>query len=125
MTTSDIAQNKMSLPMLTASVAGNMMGSGIFLLPATLAGIGSISVFGWLLTIVGACALALVFAKLSVLLPKAGGPYAFTKQSFGSYLGFQTAFVYWIGSWVGNIAVMIVIVSYLSSFFPSLHDPFT
>lgn len=123
--TQAIAKNKMSLLMLTASVAGNMMGSGLFLLPATLAGIGSISLFGWFLSIFGASALALVFAKLAVFVPKAGGPYAFTRHSYGSYLSFQTAFVYWIGAWIGNIAVAIVLVGYLAFFFPALHHPLT
>lgn len=121
--TQSFAKNKMSLLMLTASVAGNMMGSGLFLLPATLAGIGSISVFGWLLSIFGACALALVFAKLGVFVPKAGGPYAFTRHTYGSYLSFQTAFMYWVGAWIGNIAVALVLTGYLSFFFPILHEP--
>lgn len=110
--------------MLTASVAGNMMGSGLFLLPATLAGIGSISIFGWFLSLFGACALALVFAKLAIFIPKSGGPYAFTRHSYGNYLSFQTAFVYWVGAWVGNIAIALVLVGYLSFFFPILHEPF-
>ncbi len=108
--------------MLTASIAGNMMGSGIFLLPATLSKIGTISIFGWFLSLIGAAALALVFSKLSMLIPKAGGPYAFTRLAYGNYLAFQTAFVYWIGAWIGNIAVSIVLVGYLSYFFPALHN---
>src|SRR5579872_3102201 len=47
-----------------ALVVGNMIGSGIFLLPASLAAYGGISIVGWLLTAVGAMFLALMFAKL-------------------------------------------------------------
>lgn len=122
--TQNTKKNKMNLLMLTASVAGNMMGSGMFLLPTTLAGIGSISIFGWFLSLFGACALALVFSRFSMLIPRAGGPYAFTRQTYGSYLSFQTAFIYWVGAWVGNVAIAIVAVGYLSFFFPVLHQPF-
>ena len=61
-----------------ALVAGNMIGSGIFLLPAALAAYGSVSFVGWLLTLAGALVLALMFAGLCRSLPAAGGPYAYT-----------------------------------------------
>ena len=79
--------NKIGLVPATLMVAGNMMGSGVFMLPANLAAIGSIAVIGWLVTIVGAIALALVFSKLTQIDPAAGGPYAYTKKAFGNYMG--------------------------------------
>ena len=66
--------NKIGLVPATLMVAGNMMGSGVCMLPANLAAIGSIAVIGWLITIVGAIALALVFSKLTQIDPAAGGP---------------------------------------------------
>ena len=48
--------------MCTALVVGNMIGSGVFLLPTALAPYGWNAVFGWLLTIGGAICLAFVFA---------------------------------------------------------------
>ena len=57
--------NKIGLVPAILMVAGNMMGSGVFMLPANLAGIGSIAIIGWLVTVVGAIALGLVFAKLT------------------------------------------------------------
>jgi APA family basic amino acid/polyamine antiporter len=59
----------------TALVVGNMIGSGIFLLPASLAAYGGIGIFGWLLTSLGALLLALMFSRLSRMVPRAGGPY--------------------------------------------------
>ena len=116
-------QKKMNLWALTALVAGNMIGSGFFLLPAGLANIGTISLFGWLLTILGSYALALIFSKLSLMHPSAGGPYAFSKQGFGAYVGFQTAFCYWVAAWVGNAAIAVGCAGYMREFFPSLSDP--
>lgn len=116
-------QHKMGPIMLTALVAGNMMGSGVFLLPANLAPIGSISVFGWIVTVIGAVALAFVFSELGMINPKAGGPYAYAKEGFGDYLGFQTVLIYWLGNWIGNVAIAVAGVGYLAYFFPKINHP--
>ncbi|MGE0181090.1 MAG: amino acid permease [Parvularculaceae bacterium] len=111
---------QLGLVMCTALVVGNMIGSGIFLLPATLAPFGWNSIFGWVLTIAGGILLAFIFGALSRNFPKAGGPYAFTQEAFGPMAGFLVAWSYWISIWVGNAAVATGAVSYLSVFFPSL-----
>lgn len=111
---------QLGLVMCTALVVGNMIGSGVFLLPATLAPLGWNSIFGWMLTIAGGVLLAVVFAALSRNFPRAGGPYAFTQEAFGPAAGFLVAWSYWVSIWVGNAAVATGSVSYLSVFFPSL-----
>ncbi len=116
-------ENKIGLVPVTLMVAGNMMGSGIFMLPANLASVGSISVVGWLITLSGAVALALVFAKLAILDPAAGGPYAYARKAFGDYMGYQTNLIYWLANVVGNVALATAGLGYLSGFFPSLHNP--
>ncbi len=110
--------------MLTALVVGNMIGSGVFLLPATLAHYGSITIFSWIATGIGAMLLALVFAKLSSLFLKTGGPYIYCRESFGDFIGFQVAYNYWIYMWVGNAAIAVAFTGYLTTFFPLLqHNP--
>jgi APA family basic amino acid/polyamine antiporter len=111
---------QLGLLMCTALVVGNMIGSGIFLLPATLAPYGWNSIFGWMLTIAGGILLAVIFAALARNFPKAGGPYAFTQEAFGPLAGFLVAWSYWISIWVGNAAIVTGSVSYLSVFFPQL-----
>ncbi|MDN3508466.1 MAG: amino acid permease [Candidatus Neptunochlamydia sp.] len=108
--------------MLTALVVGNMIGSGVFLLPASLASYGSITVFSWVATAIGAMLLAMVFAKLSTLFPKTGGPYIYCKEGFGNFIGFQVAYNYWIYMWVGNAAIAIAFTGYLATFIPELAD---
>jgi len=115
--------HKLGVVALTALVTGNMIGSGIFLLPANLAQIGSISIVSWLITGVGALLLALIFANFSMLSPKVGGPYAYVTEELGEFLGFQTAYCYWIAAWVGNAAIAIALAGYLSVFFPILSHP--
>lgn len=108
----------------TALVTGNMMGSGIFMLPATLAsksGPGA-SLLAWIFTGIGSIFLALSFAKLGSKIPKAGGPYEYSKLAFGDFAGFINAWLYWNGSWIGNAAVIIAIASYSSALFPILNQ---
>jgi basic amino acid/polyamine antiporter, APA family len=109
--------------MAIALVMGSMIGSGVFLLPASLAPLGWNSVFGWLITVAGALCVATVFGQLSKALPKAGGPYAYTRAAFGDGAGFAIAWAYWISMWVGNAAIATGAVSYLSQLFPVVGKP--
>lgn len=109
--------------MALALVMGSMIGSGVFLLPASLAPLGWNSVFGWLITVAGALCVATVFGQLSKALPKAGGPYAYTRAAFGDGAGFAIAWAYWISMWVGNAAIATGAVSYLSQLFPVVGRP--
>ena len=114
-------KRSMGLWMATALVVGNMIGSGVFLLPASLAGTaGPISMFGWVFTGAGAMLLALVFAGLGRALPRTGGPYAYARRAFGDFIGFQTAWGYWIAVWAGNAAIAVAFVGYLAVFWPQV-----
>ncbi len=105
---------------LLALVVGNMIGSGIYLLPASLAPLGYNQIVGWLVTIGGAMCLAVVFARLGARSPQAGGPYAYVDEAFGPLPGFVTAWSYWVMSWVGNAAVAVAVVSSLSLLVPQI-----
>jgi basic amino acid/polyamine antiporter, APA family len=109
--------------MALALVMGSMIGSGVFLLPASLAPLGWNSVIGWLITVAGALCIAAVFAQLARALPKAGGPYAYTRAAFGDGAGFAIAWAYWISMWVGNAAIATGAVSALSKIFPPAGAP--
>ena len=114
------SSKQLGLWMCTALVVGNMIGSGIFLLPSSLAVYGGISIVGWLFTTFGALMTALVFMRLSRNSPAQGGPYAFTRDAFGPLAGFTVAWSYWVSIWCANAAISVAMVSYLSSFFPIL-----
>ncbi len=113
-------QRALGLWRSTALVVGNMVGSGIFLLPASLAAFGGVSIFGWLFTATGAMLLALVFGRLSRRLPRAGGIYAYTREGFGDFPGFLVAWGYWISVWCGNAAIATGFVGYLGVFVPQV-----
>lgn len=99
-----------------AIVMGSQIGSGVFMLPASLAPYGEYSILGWIFSGLGAVCLALVFAGLCQRLPKTGGPHAYVKEMFGFAPGFFTGWTYWVISWVSTTAVIIASVSYLSPF---------
>lgn len=113
-------QKPLNLFGLTTLVVGNMIGSGIFLLPANLASLGDTSLLAWILTVCGTFILAILLSKNSQWIPKDGGPYAYAKVTLGEFTGFQTAYLHWIGMWVANIALIIAMIGYLAHFWPLL-----
>ena len=114
-------QKKIGLITTTSLVVGNMIGAGIFLLPASLGKYGSISLLGWLFTATGAIILAKIFSNLSkIIVNKSGGPYRYSKEGFGDFIGFLVAWGYWISCWISNAAIAIAIIGALSFFFPIL-----
>jgi len=114
------AARPLGLVMATALVVGNMIGSGVYLLPASLAPYGWNVIPAWGVTIMGSLCLAAIFAGLSRAWPQAGGPYVYVRAAFGADLAFFVAWAYWISLFVGNGAIAVAAVSYLSAFVPIL-----
>lgn len=96
-----------------ALVAGNVVGIGIFLLPASLTAIGTVSLVSMVLVTIGAIAMAIVFGRLGARLPAAGGPYAYIRDAFGEFTGFWGAWSFWLTAWIGNAAIAVAWVGYV------------
>ena len=119
------ASGKLRLGALTALVIGSMVGSGVFSLPQNMAaGAGPLAIMiGWSITAVGMLALVFVYQSLAVRKPDLeAGPYAYAKAGFGPFVGFNSAWGYWISAWVGNVSYAVIVFSALSYFFPSFGD---
>jgi arginine:ornithine antiporter / lysine permease len=121
--------NKLGFWILTSLVVGNMVGSGIFMLPRSLSEAASPAgvMLAWLLTGLGVLMLALVFGNLAIRKPQlSGGPQIYAKELFKSgsqasiLSGFMATWGYWIGNLAGNIAIVTTFTAYLSTFFPIL-----
>ena len=105
-------------------VIGSVLGSGIFLTTGIIAKDLPSPLFIWLAWLVGgllAMSGALTYGELGALWPKAGGPYVYLKESYGSL----AAFLYgWAFFWViggGGIAALAVgFAEYLGTFVPGL-----
>ncbi|MES2503695.1 MAG: amino acid permease [Myxococcota bacterium] len=108
------SNHKIGFWSLFAIVTGSQIGSGIFMLPANLAPFGWYALLGWIISGVGAIALALVFADLCALMPKTGGPHVYARAAFGDVAGFFTGWTYWVVSWVSTTAVIVAAVGYLT-----------
>ncbi|WP_271409669.1 arginine-ornithine antiporter [Pseudomonas sp. Q1-7] len=115
------SSDKLKLGALVALVVGSMVGGGIFSLPQNMAAsadVGAILI-GWGITAVGMLTLAFVFQTLANRKPDLdGGVYAYAKAGFGDYMGFSSAWGYWISAWLGNVGYFVLLFSTLGYFFP-------
>ncbi|MEV8531944.1 amino acid permease [Streptomyces sp. NPDC051211] len=111
---------RFGLPIAICLVMGNIVGGGIFLLPASVAPFGSISLVAFGVLTLGAVALALVFGRLAQRHPQTGGPYVYARAAFGDFAGFLAAYSYWITTWVSNAALAVAAVGYVSVLFPAV-----
>ena len=108
--------------MCTALVVGNIIGIGIFVMPAALAPFGLNALTAWAITVTGCLFLALTFASLARTFPNDDGPYAYTRRAFGEGTAFIAMWCYWVSTWVTNAVIAIGLVGYVSIFVPALHS---
>jgi len=119
-----IANSRKIGPFLaTGLVAGNIIGSGVFLLPATLGAVGSVSVMGWVIATLGAFATTAVFAQLGRISGSLEGMVGYAGEGLGRFAGFTVAVVYWMGAWVGVVAMAVAVAGYFAVFVPALAHP--
>lgn len=114
------ASGKLGLLPLTALVVGSMIGGGVFSLPQNMArgaSAGAVTI-GWLITGIGMLALAFVYRNLSTRKPALdAGPYSYARAGFGDYVGFNSAWGYWLSAWIGNVSYVVLIFGALSYFY--------
>jgi putrescine:ornithine antiporter len=113
-------RKKMSLFQLTVLVAVNMMGSGIIMLPANMAKVGAISLLSWGVTAVGSMAIAYAFAQAGLFNQRPGGMAAYAEDGYGKPGYFLVFLLYFLSLAIGNVAIAISAVGYLSGFIPWL-----
>jgi arginine:ornithine antiporter/lysine permease len=105
---------RVTLVTLTAMVIGGMVGAGVFSLPRRFASETGIygALIAWVLAGTGMLMLAFVFQTLAIRKPALdAGVYAYAKAGFGEYLGFFSAFGYWLSACAGNVTYWILIMS--------------
>ena len=113
-------KKKMNVVQLTFMVAVNMMGSGIIMLPANMAGVGAISLLSWVVTAVGSMAIAYGFSQAGIYNQKPGGMAAYAEDGYGKSGYFQVFMLYFLSLAIGNVAIGISAVGYLATFFPGM-----
>jgi len=115
-------KRKLGLIAAIALVMGNMIGSGVFLLPASLAPFGWNAVLAWIIVTAGTMVLAWVFASLTRLRPDARDPAGFVTEAFGEIPAFLVNWAYWVSVWTAVVSIAVAAVSYLSSFVPAISE---
>lgn len=118
--TSNSGGKKLGAFLATMLVAGNMIGSGVYLLPASLGAVGSVTVLGWLFAIGGAALLGGAFSALTILRPHGTGLISHVRESFGPGAAFVWGMCYWFACWTGNVAIALAVVGYLGYFIPAV-----
>jgi arginine:agmatine antiporter len=116
---------KIGVGLAAMLVAGNMIGSGVYLLPAVLAGVGGISLLGWGVAVLGALVLACMFAAFANYGLEASGDQGLIGRiadGLGPFWGYQAAALYSVGCWVGNVAIALAVTGYAASFAPLLSN---
>jgi len=117
-TAADRAAHRLGLPSATALVVGSVIGTGVFTMPAVMAGAGTSSLVTLLVVSVGALLLGVMFGQLTKRVPNTdGGLYAYARHEFGDFAGYLTAWCYWITAWAGNAAIVASWVLYVESLF--------
>lgn len=119
------AHGKVSLPALTALVVGSMIGGGIFGLPSQMAQAAAPGplIIGWIITGVGMLFLALVYQRLSRSRPDLeAGVYSYARAGFGDYIGFSSAWGYWVSAWLGNVSYLVLLMASIGVFLPGMGD---
>ena len=113
----------MSLAGAVALVVGNMVGTSMYTLPASLAKeVGPLGIVAWILTAIGYFGVAVVYADLGRRYPRTGGPYVFAREAFGDFAGFLSVWLYWISLVIGNAGIATGVIAYAQNFFPILAE---
>jgi len=109
---------------LVALVVNSIIGSGVFGLPSTVAGlIGNFSPYAVLAAGAGMSVIIGCFAEVASRFQQAGGPYLYARVAFGRLAGIQTAWMLWLGQVAAPAANANLFVIYLAQFFPHAKDP--
>ncbi|KJK06935.1 MULTISPECIES: putrescine-ornithine antiporter [unclassified Pseudomonas] len=111
---------KMGLIGLTTLVTVNMMGSGIIMLPTSMAQLGAVSLLSWGVTAVGSMAIAYSFTQCGVLCTRPGGLSAYTEEAHAKSGFFLCSYLYFLSLAIANVAVAISAVGYMTAFIPWL-----
>jgi APA family basic amino acid/polyamine antiporter len=109
---------------LTGLVAGNIIGSGIYVMPGQLADeVGPVALWAWVVVAVGYFPLTLVYGDLANAYPLSGGLQVYAQRAFGPLAGLVSAFLYWFSGIAANAAFVTGFVGYAKVFVPPLGDP--
>ncbi len=114
-------ESKLGLWSLVCLVVGSMIGAGAFALPQNIAEKAQTAaiLLAWIITGIGITGLVFVFTQLNKIKPELqSGIYSYARAGFGDFIGFNSAWGYWLSAWIGNVSYAVLMFSALGFFFP-------
>ena len=109
--------------MTAAIVVGTIIGSGIFLLPASLAPLGVNAPIAWVVS--GAGALCVAFALARIVRPDGAGLQSYVEAQLGPTPAFLVSFALWVSGWAGMASTAVAAAAALSRVVPQISDPWS
>ncbi|MDO4745839.1 MAG: basic amino acid/polyamine antiporter [Bacillota bacterium] len=107
---------------LTAMIIGSTIGAGIFTTAGDMASNGAHTgsvLVGWTIAGIGMYMLMRCFFELNKLRPDlTNGIYSYAKEGFGEYVGFNSAWGYWMSALISNVSYITLLFGALGYFFP-------
>ena len=104
-------------------VAGNIIGAGIFALPAAIGSIGGVSLIGWIIAAIGAFAIGAVVSSLANLTGDPDGLVGYVKRTMTPFWALLVGVIYWFSNFVGCVSIAVACAGYLGVYLPGLNDP--
>lgn len=112
----------LNLMRLTAVVIGSTIGGGVFSLAGDMAANGANTaavLVSWLICGIGMLSLTMCFHQLNQRKPElTGGIYSYAEEGFGDYVGFNSAWGYWISILLCNVSYATLLFAAIGYFFP-------
>jgi basic amino acid/polyamine antiporter, APA family len=106
---------------LTAISLNGVIGSGIFVLPATVSALlGPASPIAYLIAALVNALIVLCFAEAGSMFDRTGGPYVYAREAFGSFVGFEVGWLFLLTRLAASAAITKAFTNYLGYFWPSL-----
>lgn len=116
-TTPAAPPRRLTLLGVVALAVGNMVGTSIWTLPASLAeAAGPAAIVAWGITALGYWFVARTYARLGARWPVTGGPYVYVREAFGDFAAFQVTWSYWLSATLGNAAIVTGVIGYATAF---------
>jgi len=111
---------------LSSNIINTVIGSGIFVLPAIIAGdLGAASILAYLFCGILITLMMLCFAEVGSKITDTGGAYIYIEKTFGKYPGFLTACLMLLASITGVGAIANAVIVIIFKVFPSFQSEIT
>lgn len=119
-------RSKLNLIRLIGIVIGCTIGGGVFSISGDMAANGANTgavLIGWSICAVGMLALTMCFYGLSIRKPELkGGIFSYAKEGFGTYVGFNSAWGYWVSVLLCNVSYATLLFSAIGYFVPAFGE---